>query len=342
MRILFDIGHPKDVNIFKGVIPLLQNKGHEVKIYARVKENTRKLLEDYGFDYGLGKYYHTMAGKGFGILTNDIHLYNICKGFKPDLFVSPGSPYAAHVSKLMGKKHISFPDTEIAGLVSKIALPFTDKVYTSTSFYIDYGKKHERYNGYLELTYLHPNYFKPNKQTLERYGLEGDYIILRLSALASHHDINAKGFSFSEENELQNFILKLEYYGKVIIFSEKSDWKVIQNHQLDINPRDFHDILFHAKMCIGEGATMASEAAILGVPSLYVSNTERGYLNELEEKYGLVFNISDRDVALHKAIDLLNNQNTSVVWRQKRELMLSEKIDVTQYIVRTIEKNLLV
>ena len=340
MRILLDIGHPKDVNIFKEVIPILKGKGHEVKIYARVKENTRKLLEDYGFDYELGKYYHTMGGKAFGIISNDLHLYNISRNFKPDIFVSPGSPYAAHVSKLVGKKHIAFPDTEIASLVSKIAIPFTDKIYTSTSFYLDYGRKHERFDGYLELTYLHPNYFNPDKRVPEKYGLAGDYIILRLSALSSHHDIKAKGFSFSNESEILDFISQIEQYGKVLIFSEKSEWHIIREHQLDINPMDFHDVLFYARMCIGEGATMASEAAILGVPSLYVSNTERGYLNELERKYGLVMNLSDRSVALEKAIELLSNESTSSLWTQKRERMLNDKIDVTQYIVKAIEENL--
>ncbi|MDG6244922.1 MAG: hypothetical protein QCH31_11140, partial [Methanolobus sp.] len=117
---MLDIGHPKDVNIFSEVIPLLHKKGHTVKIYARVKENTEKLLNEYGFDYELGNYYSSMAGKAFGIIANDILLYKISQKFKPDLFVSPGSPYAAHVSKLLGKNHIAFPDTEIASIVSKI------------------------------------------------------------------------------------------------------------------------------------------------------------------------------------------------------------------------------
>ena len=46
MRVLLDIGHPKDVNVFKNVIVKLQNNGHEVKIVARAKENTKKILDD--------------------------------------------------------------------------------------------------------------------------------------------------------------------------------------------------------------------------------------------------------------------------------------------------------
>ncbi|WMW25438.1 DUF354 domain-containing protein [Methanolobus sediminis] len=336
---MLDIGHPKDINVFKEIIPLLQKKGHIIKIYARVKENTKKLLDDYGFDYELGYYYHTMSGKVFGVLSNDLQLYRISRNFRPDIFVSPGSPYAAHVSKILGKPHIAFPDTEIAGLVAKIAIPFTDKIYTSNSFYLDFGQKHERFNGYLELTYLHPNCFNPNKQVLTKYGLSGDYIVVRLSALASHHDLNAKGFSFSTEDELIDFINTIKQYGRVLIFAENAHWDTIKSHQVDIAPKDFHDVLFFAKMYIGEGATMASEAAILGVPSIYVSNTERGYLNELERKYGLAINLKDRNMALEKAVELLESEHTSSLWKSKREIMLKEKVDVNQFMVDVIERN---
>jgi len=49
MNVLIDIGHPKEVNIFRNVIRELEGRGHEVKIVARDKENTAALLDTYGF-----------------------------------------------------------------------------------------------------------------------------------------------------------------------------------------------------------------------------------------------------------------------------------------------------
>ena len=337
LKILLDIGHPKDVNVFKNVILSLQKKGHEIKIFARAKENTERLLKLYGFDYELANYYNTMLGKAFGIISNDLLLYKKVKAFEPDILVSPGSPYSAHISRLIGKPHIAFSDTEIAGLVDKITLPFTDKIYTSTSYYLDQGTKQIRFEGYYELAYLHPNYFKPNETVLNKYGIDGSYILIRLSALSSHHDIGAKGFNFKSENELKNYIAILEKYGEVIISSETSHWQIIKDHQLEINPIDLHDIIYFAKLCIGEGATMASEAAILGVPAIYVSNTERGYLNELEGKYGLVYNIPYRDDALKKAVEILENKDTKNEWKLKRDMMLRDKIDVVDFMTNVIE-----
>ncbi|KKG35549.1 DUF354 domain-containing protein [Methanosarcina mazei] len=336
MNILFDIGHPKDVNVFKNVIWKLQERGHEIKIVARAKENTKRVLEEYGFEYEVCRYYKTMSGKALGIITNDIHLYNIAKKFQPDIFVSPGSPYSAHVSRLLRKPHIAFSDTEIAGLVMKLTFPFTDKIYTSSSFYLDLGPKQIRFDGYYELAYLHSKYFTPNREVLKKYDLDEGYIILRLSALASHHDIGARGFTFSSEEDLINAIRLLEKYGRVIISSETKQWKTISDYEIKFKPGDLHDILYHSKMCIGEGATMASEAAILGVPAVYVSNTHRGYLDELET-YGLAFTIQNRDEALEKAKSLLEDNFLIKNSKEKREKLLKEKIDVVEFMVNEIE-----
>lgn len=337
MNILFDIGHPKDVNVFKNVIWKLQERGHEIKIVARAKENTKRVLEEYGFEYEVCRYYKTMPGKAVGILMNDLWLYNKVKLFKPDIFVSPGSPYSAHVSRILRKPHIAFSDTEIAGLVIKLTFPFTDRIYTSKSFYLDLGPKQERFDGYYELAYLHPKYFTPDKKVLKKYDLDGNYIILRLSALASHHDISAKGLNFKTEEELREYVNQLKKYGRVIISSETTLWQTIKDHQLEIDPKDLHDLLSYSSLCIGEGATMASEAAILGVPSIYVSNTRRGYLNELEEKYGLVYTLQKRDEALKRAIEILKKESTGTEWKIKRDKMLNEKRDIVEYIVKTIE-----
>ncbi|MCQ1535495.1 DUF354 domain-containing protein [Methanosarcina sp. KYL-1] len=336
MKIIIDIGHPKDVNVFKNVIFSLENHGHEIKIVGRAKENIKKILEEYGFRFEFGPHYKNIIGKAFGIVHKDLWLYDIARKYKPDIFISLGSPYAAHVSRLLGKPHLAYIDTEIAVPAIKLMLPFTNKIYTSSSFYTDLGPKQERFNGYYELAYLHPKYFKPNPEIPKKYGLD-EYIILRLSALAAHHDINATGLNFKTEEDLREYVNQLEKYGKVIISSETTQWQTIRDHQLKINPKNLHDLISYSSLCIGEGATMASEAAILGVPSIYVSSTQRGYLNELEQNYGLVYTLQKRDEGLQKAIEILEDKSSKNAWHLKRDKMLSEKVDVVEFMVETIE-----
>ena len=46
--------------------------------------------------------------------------------------------------------------------------------------------------------------------------------------------------------------------------------------------------MMKCRMVIGESATMASEAACLGIPAIFISNTGRGYTTEQDKKYGLI------------------------------------------------------
>jgi hypothetical protein len=339
MKVLLDVSHPKDINVFANVIRLLKGKGHEVKLVARAKENTKRIIEEHGFEAEYGPHYKGFAMKIAGIPLIDLWLYRVARAWRPDVFVSFGSPYSAHVSRLLRCPHLAFIDTEIANFAIKLMLPFTDVVYTSTSFSLDLGEKQKRFNSYLEMAYLGPEYFFPDKNILTSYNLaEKEYIILRLSALASHHDVKAQGFSFNSDTELHKYITMLENHAKVIIFSETHGWDIIDKYSMEINPKDFHDILFYSRMCIGEGATMASEAAIMGVPSFYVSNTRRGYLDELEEKYGLCYSLGDKEEALKQAIQLLSDEKLQDKWNVKRKLMLSEKEDIVSFIVRKIEE----
>jgi predicted glycosyltransferase len=279
-----------------------------------------------------------MLNKALGLPRADYFVYKVAKGFSPDVFVSAGTPYAAQVSKILGKPHIAFPNTEHAKIAIYLSKPFTDMICTPTFFKRDFGKKQKRFNGFNEFTYLHPNYFTPDKGILEKLGLqENEYILIRFSALDSHHDLSAKGFDFKDENEALEFINKLEDFGRVVITSEVKIGSKFEKFKLSVPFDRWHDFLYYAKMYIGEGAKTASEGAILGVPSIYVSNTRRGYLDELEERYDMAYTISNREEALKKAIALLSEDNLKDKWQSKRNRMLKEKIDTVEFMLDIIE-----
>ena len=344
MKILLDINHPKDVNVFRNVIRRLERNGHEIKIIAGNKENTLEVLSAYGFDYIPKKHYRSLVNKAIGMLKSDYTIYKVSKEFKPDIFVSFGSPFAAQVSKLFRKPHISFSDTDTEvvsiNLFAILTLPFSEVDYVPACLRINRGPKQKRFNGYYELAYLHPRYFNPDPTVLEKLGLSRNerYIILRFSALTSHHDIGVHGFDFKSNEELSEFIRELKDYGHVFITSEIKLSRELEKYKVKISPNDLHSFISFATLYLGEGATMAAEAAVLGVPSIYVSTTTRGYLDELEEKYGLAFTISSKDKALKKALELLEDKDIKTKWQRKREIMLNEKIDVTKFMEDVIEK----
>ncbi|MCK5230695.1 MAG: hypothetical protein KAR13_10550, partial [Desulfobulbaceae bacterium] len=78
--------------------------------------------------------------------------------------------------------------------------------------------------------------------------------------------------------------------------------------------------------------TMASECAVLGVPAIYAAHTGRGYTDEQEEKFGLVYNLRQFDwPVLERTI----NEILAVPrqeWEKKQKTLLREKIDVARFV----------
>jgi uncharacterized protein len=222
----------------------------------------------------------------------------------------------------------------------RLYLPFTKAVLTSTSFTPKYDYKQVYYEGYHEVAYLHPNYFKPNKSILTDLGIKENerYFILRFVSWGASHDIRHHGVS--PENKVR-LITELSQYGKVFITSEKQLPKELEQFRIQISPEKMHDAIAFSSLLYGESATMASEAAMMGVPSIYLDNTGRFYTTELEKKYGLVFNYSeseeDQEKSIAKAVELIKTNDLRVEWDKRQERMLKDKIDVTAFLVWFIE-----
>jgi predicted glycosyltransferase len=215
-------------------------------------------------------------------------------------------------------------------------VPFTDVIFTPSCFKKDIGKKQIRYNGYHELAYLHPNYFTPNPAVLDEMGLskEDTFIILRFVSWRASHDVGQHGI----KNKIE-LVRELEKYGRVFITSEGKLEKDLEEYRIKVSPEKLHDLLYYASLYVGEGATMATESAVLGTPSIYISSLvgTMGNFIELEQKYGLIFNYNDSDKAIEKAVELIQKQELKEMWREKREKLLKDKIDVTAFMVWLIE-----
>ncbi len=335
MRILIDIGHPGHVHLFKNVAKEMQQKGHVFLFTCRQKEFEIELLKAEGFTYvSFGKKYNTTIGKLFGLLKFDI--LETIQGikFKPDLFLSHGSPYAAHAAALLRKPHISMEDTGNMEQV-KLYLPCTQSVLTSTAFHKDLGDKQIRYSGYHELAYLHPNHFMPDTKIFEILNIEQEtpYVILRFVSWNASHDINQSGLTIDQKREI---ISLLEKKYKVFISSEGLLSEEFKAYQIKIPPEEMHNALAFAQLFIGEGATMASECAVLGTPALYINSIMAGTITE-QEDYGLLFNFQNGDGVIEKIKELISIPNLKDVFKMKKNKLLNDKIDVTAFIVWFIE-----
>ena len=340
MRLLFNVGHPAQVHLFKNLIWKLEENGHICKITTIDKDVSLNLLKAYNFDYEIvGSAKSSLLSKAIEMVTIEHKLYKIAKQFNPDILIGGvGNVYIAHVGKFVGKHSIIFDDTEHAKIEHFLMDPFADAICTPSSFRKDLGKNQIRYDGYHELAYLHPNYFTPNPTVLDEIGLTEDdtFIILRFVSWDASHDVGHSGI----QNKVE-LVQELEKYGRVLITSEGKLSDGLENYQIKVSPEKMHDLLYYATLLYGESATMASECAVLGTHAIYCDFAGRGYTDEEEKKYRLVFNFKlDMDSiknSLKKAVELLDVNNLKSIGGKKREILLKDKIDVTAFMVEFIE-----
>ena len=87
---------------------------------------------------------------------------------------------------------------------------------------------------------------------------------------------------------------------------------------------------------------MASESAILGTYAIYLDDMGRGYTDEEEQKYNLVFNYSTQKKheleSIQKGIELLRDENSKKDAQLKRDRLVNDKIDVTNFMIEEILK----
>ena len=145
--------------------------------------------------------------------------------------------------------------------------------------------------------------------------------------------------SYASIKKLRFYSLKSQY--NIYITSERELEPEFEHYRITIDPINMHHALYYADMYIGDSQTMAAEAAVLGTPSLRFNDFvgKLGYLEELEHKYGLTYGIktAEPEKLYQKIEELLHVPDLSEEWQRRKRKMLSEKIDVTAFMVWLVE-----
>lgn len=336
MRIIVDIGHPAHIHYFKNCAKILTEKGHQFLFVVRERDSTMELIQSTGFNYvSRGKGEKGLVNKLLALPKIDYILYRIARDFKPDLFLSFSSPYAAHVATLTRKPHIAFDDTEHAKFEHWMCRPFTDIVLSPSCYNAKLWNNQMLFNSFMELFYLHPKYFKPDKQVLNRIGVKDNekYCVLRFISWDANHDVGQQGLSYQDKVTLVNALSKK---CKVFISSEVDLNEELRPYRLNIHPNDLHNVLNYASLYIGEGGTTASEAVVLGTPAIYINTLEAGLFDEEQER-GMLFHLKKMDEILERSISILCDEKSKHFFCEKRTKLLNDKIDPTAFLIWFLE-----
>ena len=337
MKIFIDIGHPAHVHYFRYFIGAMEAKGHSIFITARDKEVVFKLLDFYQLPYvSRGKGRKGFLGKLGYIFQADVLLLRHARRFKPDLFLSFGSPYAAHTAWLTRKPHIAFDDTDHNVFEHLLYVSFTKAILTPRVYGREYGQKHVRFNGFMELCSLHPNRYTPVRNLAvdaESGTKRRPYIILRFVSWEASHDIGLSGLSAEDKSTLVNALSK---HAEIVISSESPLPDNLKPYAYDVHPAHMHDFLAGAQMLISESLTMAAEAAFLGTPAICISTAKAGTLDE-EVKLGLIELFRTSKGLVDRAIEMARDIDGKKRFKQKSEALLRGLTDVTALMMWFVE-----
>ncbi|MBT0809938.1 DUF354 domain-containing protein [Litoribacter ruber] len=269
MKILIDIKHPAQLNLFKGLSRDLEKEGWEVTICYLERGKLPKIIqrEYQGF--------HTVpvgSSKGTkwsimwdGNVKRTFTFLNMIRKNKYDICIAASSIPLALAGRLSGVPVIQFYDDPERGKINTINAKLSKQLFFPPI--VEKDKKTSIFNCLKEWSYLSPNRFKPDPSILEKYGLKpNEYVFVR--------EVSNKSFNYYDQDDaiVCKFSPKMDPKAKVLLSLEDKTiadkfpkhWTILEEPVGDI-----HSLIYYSKLVISSGDSMAREGAMLGVPSVY-------------------------------------------------------------------------
>lgn len=342
MKILFDIVHPADVLFFLKPMRLMTDRGDTIKIVSRQKDVACELLDQ----FGLAHESISIAGNGrMGLakelIMRDWAMMKAARKFRPDVMLGFGGVAISHVGKLVGIPSVSFYAADTASLQTRITWPFIDHLYVPQAYAGDVPRgRTSRFPGIKELSYFHPENFEVNDDIARGNGWDEQVpnYFIRTVSWRANHDLGKSGWS---DETLRRLVVKLSARGKVHISSERSLPPEMEQYRYQGAKNQLHHVMAKCELYVGESATMAHEACLLGVPSIYDGTDHPGTTRELARE-GLLIALKQPGLEpLLAEIDALLKDDVKQAVDAKRMAYLAARPNLAQFIVDAADRHAL-
>lgn len=336
MRILLDITHPAHLHFFRHTIDRLRAEGCEVLLTARQKDSLHHLAAELGYELrSFGGTPRGMAGMAATLGHRQFRIARLASTWRPDLMAAVGGTFIAPVGALLGIPTAVFSDTESAVLSNRITYPFATRIYVPDAYREPRPSSKIRYPGFHELAYLHPSVFTPDPSVRGELGVAAGepYCIVRLVGWAAAHDLGRRGIGREAKLAL---VRRLAAHGRVFISSEGELPGELAGYAFPLPCARMHDALAFASLIAGESSTMSSEAAMLGVPSVFLyPRVQLGVIEELAQRWQILhwFSPEQFDAAISCAEQLLASAlRDREYWRSVSRRIVESSVDVSQFL----------
>ncbi len=270
MKILIDIKHPAQLNLFKGLARELQNEGWKVTISYLRRGKIARIIDKEYYEFEdlvcIGESNGTKWSIIWqGNIKRTVDFLKLIFREKYNITIAASSIPLAFASHFTSTPIIQFYDDPERKGVNRINSWLSTKLFFPAI--IKKSKKIGTFNCLKEWSYLSPARFTPNEKVLQEYNLKAhDYIFIREVSNKSFNYFNQQesivGSIANEITPNTKVILSLE--DKYTAHRYPSDWIILQEPVSDI-----HSLIYYSKLVISSGDSMAREGAMLGVNSVY-------------------------------------------------------------------------
>lgn len=305
MKILIDIKHPAQLNLFKDLSRELLEDQWDITIcylnrgklpYIIAKEYKGFRTIPVGSSWGT-KWSIIWNGNIKRVLT----FVKLIKEGKYNICVAASSVPLALACRISGIPIIQFYDDPERKEVTHLNAVFSNQLFYPPI--VSKTNKISVFNCLKEWSYLSPRRFRPKLNVLNKYDLAPhEYVFVREVSNRSFNYYEQGGAiicSFSKEiNSGTRVLLSLE--DKTIADKFPGHWTLLEEPVEDI-----HSLMYYAKLVVASGDSMAREGAMLGVPSIYCGMRIMK-ANEMLMKRGILHHLKGKE-----AVPLINEIMTN-------------------------------
>lgn len=295
MKILFDLNHPVDVNFFKASMIQLKEEDDDVYVIYRDRGKLERIIR-YEIPIfpikEIGTHQKGFVNKVISQLKRDYDLISYFKKEKFDLIVCFG-PTSVLSAKYCNIPYLAFEDD------FEYKIPFYHaNIFATRHIFPDFIKFNNSrtftYHGFKELAYLHPELLKTSDKVLKEYSIvKNEYVFIR--------EISNISLNYKDESTILKKLVKLiKNKGfKIVLSIENKDLKEAFQDSciiLEEPVSDIYSLIYHSVMTVSSGDTVAREAALLGVPTIYTGGRKMVMNDALVNKGLLNEAISSKEV----------------------------------------------
>jgi len=338
MKIWIDVGHPAQLNFY---ISTIRKLSRENQIFVTILDRG-KLLAIAQKEIGdinnckiipIGRHRGTKMSVIFDVnIIRFFKLFQFCLIKKPNIALGNGFMHAL-IGKILKVPALTFSDDIERQIPFFLMKKFSSELYyvTGSDDGLKKDSKVQIFKALKEWSYLSPEFFVPSSEVLLNYDVEpNNYFFIRevMTGTINYNSQSSNLIATICEKLPEDFPVILSLENKKTRHFYPENWIVLQEPIEDI-----HSLIYHSRILISSGDSMAREGAILGVPSIYCGVREMKANNVMIKKGRLY----------HKPVDKVPNFMVDLLkdfsGKDKelfRQSLKEEWIDVSKFIIERI------